>query len=57
MLFRLLVGALCFLTGTALILSVVAERHGPVAAAVLLVAGTTAVAVYVAWPHRRGNRG
>jgi hypothetical protein len=55
LLIRLLLAACCFLAGTGLVLSVVAERHGPVAAALLLVAGTTAVAVYVAWPHRGGG--
>jgi hypothetical protein len=59
MLLRLVAGLVCWLAGTALVLSVVVERRGPLAAAVLLVAGTTAVAVYVAWPcvWGGGNRG
>jgi hypothetical protein len=46
MLLRLLLAALCWATGT----SVVVERRDPVGAALLLVAGTTAIPVGVVWP-------
>jgi hypothetical protein len=50
MLLRLLLTALCWAPGTALVSSVVVERRGPVGAALLLVAGTTAITVGVVWP-------
>jgi hypothetical protein len=51
MLLRLLAAALCWLAGTALVLSVVAERRGPLAAALLLVSGT--ITVGVVWSYGR----
>jgi hypothetical protein len=55
LLLRLLAGALCWLTGAVLIVTVVAERRGPLTAAVLLVVGTTALTIGVVTPYVRAT--